>query len=354
MQDVPSLANGTTSQVVEAFERGEWFSRGWTLQELLAPGVKVFCNCDWEILGYMYIPRLGAPSKHYRDTLFSDQRNPAFKHYYPEDITSTVSRVTGIQMEYLCGLYSVYDASVARRMSWAAERQTTRVEDSAYCLLGLFDVNMPLLYGEGQKAYLRLQEEIIKRSDDQSIFVWSHDQSIFAPSYQRGTRLFSQVGLLAPHVHYFKASNRVCRLEDRPDRPYSITNLGLHMQVRSYRLAVELTDPYCSPHVVELAGIKLEQTNPAGLEDGVHLGDNLNLILLQCQHERRGMWYRSRCNDLIVHGTISGLDLPISKEGCESEPIEVFAPVHYSAQRQCKSCWQVDEDLISSILLLAS
>jgi hypothetical protein len=60
-------------------------------------------------------------------------------------------------------------ASVARRMSWAARRRTTRIEGVAYCLMGIFDVNMPLLYGEGEKAFIRLQEEIIKENDDHSL-----------------------------------------------------------------------------------------------------------------------------------------------------------------------------------------
>jgi hypothetical protein len=51
-------------------------------------------------------------------------------------------------------------------------RETTREEDVAYCLLGIFDINMPLLYGEGGKAFKRLQEEITKQSTDQSLFAW--------------------------------------------------------------------------------------------------------------------------------------------------------------------------------------
>jgi len=57
-------------------------------------------------------------------------------------------------------------------MYWASKRETTRKEDEAYCLLGLFGVNMPLLYGEGSKAFFRLQQEIIKTADDQSILAW--------------------------------------------------------------------------------------------------------------------------------------------------------------------------------------
>jgi hypothetical protein len=70
--------------------------------------------------------------------------------------------------------------SIARRMSWAAKRQTTRKEDMAYCLLGIFDINLPLIYGEGHRAFQRLQEEIIKTSDDPSIFCWKTKSSTFA------------------------------------------------------------------------------------------------------------------------------------------------------------------------------
>lgn len=62
---------------------------------------------------------------------------------------------------------------MAERMAWAARRTTSRAEDMAYCLMGIFNVNMPLLYGEGgEKASIRLQEEILKDSEDQSIFAW--------------------------------------------------------------------------------------------------------------------------------------------------------------------------------------
>jgi len=55
-------------------------------------------------------------------------------------------------------------------MSWAVRRQTTRLEDEAYCLMGLFDVNMPMLYGKGRRAFTRLQQEILRQSDNQSLF----------------------------------------------------------------------------------------------------------------------------------------------------------------------------------------
>ena len=63
------------------------------------------------------------------------------------------SRLTGISEAMLRGEAELGEFAVARRLSWAARRETTRVEDIAYCLEGIFDVTMPLLYGEGMKAF---------------------------------------------------------------------------------------------------------------------------------------------------------------------------------------------------------
>jgi hypothetical protein len=83
----------------------------------------------------------------------------------------TISQITKIDVEALRGVGLEY-FSIAKRTSWASRRTTMRVEDIAYSLLGLFPVNMPMLYGEGERAFIRLQEEIIKHSDDSSIFAW--------------------------------------------------------------------------------------------------------------------------------------------------------------------------------------
>ncbi|KAJ4401347.1 hypothetical protein N0V91_008011 [Didymella pomorum] len=83
----------------------------------------------------------------------------------------SLALITGVEQAYLTGA-DLSKASIAKRMYWAAGRVTTKVEDMAYSLLGLFDINMPLLYGEGAKAFTRLQEEILKETDDQSLFAW--------------------------------------------------------------------------------------------------------------------------------------------------------------------------------------
>ena len=96
----------------EAFRRARWFSRGWTLQELLAPRKVLFCNSNWEI--------------------FAEKA----------EIGRVLSAITNIPLVFLDGTYEASDSNIcsaAMKMSWISRRQTTRTEDMAYCMLGLFD-----------------------------------------------------------------------------------------------------------------------------------------------------------------------------------------------------------------------
>ena len=129
-----------------------------------------------------------------------------------------ISAVTGIAVDYLKH-ESGARASVATKMSWISKRKTSRVEDIAYCLLGIFDVNMPLFYGEGRKAFFRLELEILRNSDDETIFAWRSDHHKFS-------------GLLAQSPEDFADSADIVRslgLMFRP--PYSMTNKGLKVCV---------------------------------------------------------------------------------------------------------------------------
>jgi hypothetical protein len=105
---------------------------------------------------------------------------PTFVEFYNQSwiqigtkrsLWSHISQVTGIDPIILRGSDPT-KRTVAERMSWAASRSTTRVEDAAYCLMGLFNVFMPMLYGEGIRSFSRLQEEIMKQSEDYIIFAW--------------------------------------------------------------------------------------------------------------------------------------------------------------------------------------
>jgi hypothetical protein len=108
-------------------------------------------------------------------------------------------------------------------MSWASSRACTREEDEAYCLIGLLGVNMPLLYGEGKNAFQRLQYEILKGSDDESIFAW------WTPRNSIRNKLGT--GMLARSPHDFRHSAEAHPWPfDRDARPYSMTNKGLQIE----------------------------------------------------------------------------------------------------------------------------
>ncbi|KAK7455253.1 hypothetical protein VKT23_011125 [Stygiomarasmius scandens] len=174
------------------FRRSRWFKRGWTLQELLAPPYAVFLNRGWREIGTKW------------------------------SLRDTISAITSIPSCVLEG-GDIEKFSIAQRMSWAALRKTTRSEDQAYCLMGIFGVSMPPLYGEGgTKAFMRLQQEIIKISDDRSIFAWT------APTGEAEPR-----GLLARSPYEFRASGGIGISESGtiPSNHSSFTfnNNGLHI-----------------------------------------------------------------------------------------------------------------------------
>ncbi|PMD12217.1 HET-domain-containing protein [Hyaloscypha hepaticicola] len=110
----------------------KWFTRGWTLQELIAPKEVEFFSSDRQFIG----------------TKSSLERE--------------IKAVTGIPPEALRGR-RLSEFSVPDRISWVKNRETTRAEDQAYCMMGIFNVFMPIIYGEGNQAWNRLLEEVDKK-----------------------------------------------------------------------------------------------------------------------------------------------------------------------------------------------
>ncbi|RMZ92267.1 hypothetical protein DV736_g458, partial [Chaetothyriales sp. CBS 134916] len=144
------------------------------------------------------------------------------------EIGAELSAISRIPLIFLNDTVSPSDnklCSIAMRMSWVSHRQTTRVEDMAYCMLGLFDVHMPLIYGEGRKAFMRLQLEILKKSDDDSIYAWK------APLVESG--------LLATWPTAFAESDNIVQLvfpeDPTPWIPPVMTSIGLEMRGRYER-----------------------------------------------------------------------------------------------------------------------
>ena len=190
LSDVP--ADTVIDSRDSPFARARWFQRGFTLQELIAPAHVVFYSQDWTELGTKV------------------------------SLSRTLASLTSIDVDVLVGTRSIESTSIANRMGWAANRKTKRPEDVAYCLMGIFAVNMPLLYGEGSKAFIRLQEEIMKSSTDHSLFAW----------VDTNARDDDLCGVLAKSPSVFKRTSMI--IPYRPwvrRKPYSMTNMGLSIEL---------------------------------------------------------------------------------------------------------------------------
>jgi hypothetical protein len=203
-------------------ETSRWFTRGWTLQELLAPDIVEFYNAAWIFLGTK------------------------------AKLLTIIQKATRIDPKYLLSRETIKDASVGTKFSWAALRKTTRLEDMTYCLLGLVQVNMPMLYGEGGRAFHRLQLELIKQSNEHSIFAWEPLQ-----------KEWQMTEVLAPTLLCFENAANIAPTASR--RPiaattHEVTNNGLRITLPSIAIggdrSIALLD--CQNEAGRIVGIWLE------------------------------------------------------------------------------------------------
>ncbi|CAM1503688.1 Fc.00g012790.m01.CDS01 [Cosmosporella sp. VM-42] len=179
----------------ERFKKSRWFTRGWTLQELIAPKQRVFFDKYWTDIG------------------------PFVRNGRLEEV---IEDRTGVPRRVLANQKTLASINIATKMRWAADRQTSRGEDIAYSLLGIFDVNMPLMYGQGGKtAFLRLQEEIIKRSEDETIFAWNGPKK-------------GRYGLLAESPSWFVDCEGMKNFGTQR-APWTQSNKGLHVSLHTMR-----------------------------------------------------------------------------------------------------------------------
>ena len=185
------------------FRSARWFQRGWTLQELLAPLRLRFYNAGWEFVGTK------------------------------GDLCDLVEEITGIPTEYLLGITELHHASVAQRMSWAANRTTKREEDMGYCLLGIFGVFIPMMYGEGSNAFRRLQEEIAKKIPDDSLLAWGIDTETLAPLTTANPAFGTA---LAPSPLFFAGSGKIVVKDSLPHASFEMngSRLRVPLQVTNY------------------------------------------------------------------------------------------------------------------------
>ncbi|KAF7194444.1 Vegetative incompatibility protein HET-E-1, partial [Pseudocercospora fuligena] len=153
---VPSIAS--PSEVIHSFVNSVWFTRGWTLQELLAPSLVVFLDQQWEVLGHK------APSRECAQLAWESRSiRPFNTKELRLPLNHWISTASGIPPEILADYSQSGHLSITEKRQWMKRRTTTRTEDAAYCLLGICGVYMPLIYGEREFAFERLEEAIENR-----------------------------------------------------------------------------------------------------------------------------------------------------------------------------------------------
>ncbi|KAF9229522.1 hypothetical protein BS17DRAFT_763094 [Gyrodon lividus] len=174
----------------------EWCSRVWTLQEMLAPRFLRFYSRDWGLLERAFDPEDGDQDQDRVLQLNADKRSSSITDHRRDSLWNhLLTRATGVDAKMLtCFKPGMED--IREKLRWASKRQATKLEDSAYSLLGIFDLNMPVIHGERDRAFIRLQEEIMKRTDDLALFDWSGSPSC---------------------LNSFLAANPSCFQETRPE-----------------------------------------------------------------------------------------------------------------------------------------
>ena len=203
-----TLRNGEDQQ--SRSSNSVWFERGWTLQELLAPKEVCFYDFKWRVIGTK------------------------------TELAKDIAAVTGIDAKYLGHDRAFRKACIATKMSWLANRTTTRSEDIAYSTLGIFSISdFTPLYGEGMSAFLRLQKALVPRQDE-SLYAWEMPDS--------KNRLCSgwathEWGLPAPWPACFRGSAHINVDGEKSERylgGFNILGPGVNVHVGRSELGGEL------------------------------------------------------------------------------------------------------------------
>ncbi|KAK3695839.1 heterokaryon incompatibility protein-domain-containing protein [Podospora appendiculata] len=270
-----------------------WFKRGWTLQELIAPKDMVFYDESWSIIG--------SKTQMARDLAY----------------------ITNVDRAVLDDADNLSRVPIGRRMSWAAHRKTTRAEDLAYSLMGIFDVNMPLLYGEGgEKAFIRLQKELIQSKNDLTLFAWMDEQKQWPDKHWAH-------GMLATSPAQFRHCTTLKvppgNLNTLQDLEFTLTNRGLRFDTNLYIpsedlpvMEVNLTRKIPSPSDPSSSGSGKFEFDPA--DSTVSLG--LNCLETSARTSDKPKWvgiYLEMVGNNYVRIHADTLDYSVSRSKWRSK-----------------------------------
>ncbi|KAL0952521.1 hypothetical protein HGRIS_006782 [Hohenbuehelia grisea] len=208
-------------------EEEQWFTRGWTLQELLAPRKLKFYDNAWnEVFEDRYDIDC-TPSSHLAG-------QPLM---YPATASSAlgqIAQISGIDKHTLLSYRP--SAQKARTVFyWLSRRRTTRPEDMAYCLIGLLDVQLAIAYGEGlERAFFRLQVECAMQMRDRDLFMWTGSSSKWNSMFAKLPSAFSTKPESSVTATYLNSQVQIDTIPFDPT--VNLTNHGLRIAVILYEL----------------------------------------------------------------------------------------------------------------------
>lgn len=291
LEDIPSQLDAQNERtmvesefLLTAIKSSRWFTRGWTLQELIAPKQRYFFAGDW-----------------------SPIENLAF-------FNKVLADVTGIDERVLENRHMVSDFCVAQRMRWASRRHTTRSEDIAYSLMGMFNVNMPIIYGEGAiKAFRRLQNEIMQVSFDQTIFAWQAN--------------YESSGLLATSPADFCDTPQLGLWHPTSLSPFAMTNVGLSIRLN---MNESNEDVVCRHGSMRAQSHPSQRSYMAGLQCDIRVGNIWKSLMVYLEPIGNARFVvngksckayrRIRCAEWMVVENLAG---------CPFEDVLVLQDEHY-------------------------
>jgi hypothetical protein len=284
-----------------------WFERGWTLQELLAPLQIKFYGANWEPLIQ-------------RST--NDRNNEDSKV-----IIEKISTLTNIRMDDLESFTPGIDR-VPEKMLWASRRRTTRIEDVAYSLIGIFDISLMIAYGEGNRAFFRLMEEVIKRYDKWDVFLWSGRCSRYNAALPYAPRSYA-----GGCIETLRNAADLAASYKYGDRRFALTNHGLEIWVLVLGVDVEeiseeLPESRCISFKHKNSGVKVRHIGPKPRERNWAIG------VLDCAVDGKDGCidrFREYFAFLLSSNKDSSIDLPATakwKKEMTKEVVRFNSPDH--------------------------
>lgn len=240
--------NGTSN-----LAKDEWFERGWTLLELLAPLRMKFYGKSWAPLRSLRV------SENDKD----------------DSILQEISLITHIPEADLKS-FQPQTNRVQEKMVWASNRRTTRVEDIAYSLIGIFDVSLMVAYGEGKRAFYRLMEAILQRYDQWEVFCWKGTCSSYNAALPADPSCYAPPCNMGEVDAEEQMNNKRYTIGDRL---FALTNHGLKIKVLLIRVEKTREEMVKGTH----RSRRKLAFSQGGLED-------VEVICLHSKHEPNAEW----------------------------------------------------------------